>query len=85
MPDEDDRDLFFKRLVDNFFNEVTHEVKKEFITKSFYYLLYHYHELEDLFGNNPETARKAIDNLYACLRYIQFLKQPDSNEEEDML
>lgn len=85
MPDEDEREYFFNRLVDNFFNEVTHEVKRDFINKSFYYLLYHYRELEDIFGNNPETARKAIDNLYACLRYIQFLKQPDSNKEEDML
>ena len=85
LPDESGRELMIKNLMDNFFNESIHnkdEAVRNFIMLSFRYLLQVYRDLEDVYGNNAGTAGKAIDNLYSVLRFIQFINQPDQDEED---
>ena len=82
LPNEEQRVLFFNNLTENFFNELVHDKeKKSFIKKSFNYLLNVYRELEDKYGNNSATAVMAINNLYAVLRFIQFINQKGNQEE----
>lgn len=84
LPNEESRSTFVKRVIDNYFNEIGHKHKyRKFLEQSFEYLLHEYRELEDIYGNNTQTAKKAVDNLYATLRFIQFINQPDHNEEEN--
>ncbi|MEI6139079.1 MAG: type III-B CRISPR-associated protein Cas10/Cmr2 [Mariniphaga sp.] len=84
LPNEGSRNVFAKHIIDNFFNEIGHKHKyRRFLEQSFEYLLHEYRELEDIYGNNTLTAQKAVDNLYATLRFIQFINQPDHNEEEN--
>jgi CRISPR-associated protein Cmr2 len=85
LPNDAGREVYFRRLMDNFFNEEEHLMSREFLEFSFYYLLLVYRNMEDLYGNNKNTAQKAVDTLYATLRFIQFITQPDNNfnEEED--
>lgn len=84
LPNEKSRNAFAKHIIDNFFNEIGHKHKyRKFLEQSFEYLLHEYRELEDIYGNNTQTAKKAVDNLYTTLRFIQFINQPDKNEEEN--
>jgi len=85
IPNEADREFLLMNLMNNFFNEFVHkeDPTKEFLLLVFKWLLLIYREMEDIYGNNTQTAEKAIDTLYAILRFIQFIKQPDTNEEED--
>jgi CRISPR-associated protein Cmr2 len=80
------RDLFIDRLMSNFFNELVHKKDgtREFLKLSLENLLQTYRDMEDLFGNSRETAEKAVDSLYATLRLIQFINQPDHNEQEEL-
>ena len=74
LPDESFREYAFKNLTYNFFNEVVHDIKyRGFIDKMFYYLLFTYRELEDIYGNNGKTAKEAVNNLYTVLRFCIFL------------
>jgi CRISPR-associated protein Cmr2 len=85
IPDETGREVFLKHLKDNFFNELVHKEKDTnyFLELTFKYLLQVYRDLEDIYGNNVFTAEKAVDSLYTLLRFIQFINQPDHNEEEN--
>ena len=84
LPDETGREFFLEHLLDNFFNETVHKEKyRKFLKVSFGYLIQVYRNMEDVYGNNLQTAQKAVDTLYATLRFIQFINQPDNNEEEN--
>jgi CRISPR-associated protein Cmr2 len=83
LPNEDGREIFVKNLMDNFFNEEIHNKHQDFLNLSFSFLLQVYRDMEDNWGNNADTARKAVDTLYAILRFIKFIYQPDHNETEE--
>jgi len=83
LPNELGREMFLKRLNNNFFNEIDHKKYHKFLEYSFVYLLHVYRELEDTSGNCTQTAQKAVDTLYASLRFIQFINQPDHNLNEE--
>ncbi|MFY9116842.1 MAG: type III-B CRISPR-associated protein Cas10/Cmr2 [Bacteroidales bacterium] len=79
LPDESFREYAFKNLTYNFFNEVVHDIKyRGFIDKMFYYLLFTYRELEDIYGNNGKTAKEAVNNLYTVLRFLHFLNKDNT-------
>ena len=82
---DDRRDSFMKHLRENFFNELVHknDGTDTFLKLAFAYLLQLYRDMEDVYGNSNQTADEAINSLYAALRFIQFINQPDHNDEEE--
>jgi CRISPR-associated protein Cmr2 len=85
LHEEAKREIFLNRLNINFFNDLVHKEdgKRKFLILTFEYLLQVYRDMEDIYGNNRQTAEKAVDSLYAALRFIQFIYQPDHNQEEE--
>lgn len=78
LPQEGTREWMLKNLIDNYFNEISvHDQSKEFILHVFELLLQAHRDMEDNIGNNKETADRAINLVYACLRCRQFFEQPD--------
>lgn len=80
LPQEGTRELMLKNLIDNFFNEISvHERSKKFINHVFELLLQAHRDIEDCHGNSCETADRAINLVYACLRCRQFFEQSDKD------
>ncbi|MDP2061226.1 MAG: hypothetical protein Q8J97_15895, partial [Flavobacteriaceae bacterium] len=84
LPDEGTREYLIKNLSDNFYNEGgSQKESRVFIETVLALLLQTYRDMEDSYGNNPDTADRAIDTVYACLRMMQFYNQPDNKEDEE--
>ncbi len=84
LPDEEMREFMLENFSANYFSDsIKDKNVREFLDASFDFLLTAHRDLEDIYGNHQDTADKAIDQLYAVLRLIQFFNQ-DMIEEDNL-